>query len=196
MHRAVSFIFMGVFGTLTVLSAADYTFGPVPPPSRFSGETLHAPITNTYTAVPSVIPPVIPPVIAPTNPLVSEKPDLSSAFKPVAPAPKPDMPTVQAEPPPEAKPVLSSPSQPEPKLIVEPGAGGIDGKIALVDEQGRFVVLTFPLGQMPGPGASLNAYRHGVKVGEITITGPQRDDNTVADVISGELKVGDAVRNR
>ena len=179
---------MGVFGTLSVLSAADYTFGPVPPPSRFSGETLHAPITNTYTAVPSVVQTAS----APTNPPAPVKPVLA----PVEPAPSPVASAVQAEPPPAATPVLAPPSQPEPKLIVEPGAGGIDGKIALVDEQGRFVVLTFPLGQMPGPGASLNAYRHGVKVGEITITGPQRDDNTVADVISGDLKVGDAVRNR
>ena len=189
MRRAFSFICMGVFGTLSVLSAADYTFGPVPPPSRFSGESLHAPITNTYTVVPSVVPPAI----APTNPPAPEKPVLV----PGDPAPKPLVPAVPAEPAPAEKPAVTSPpSRPEPKLIISPGEGGIDGKVALVDEQGRFVVLTFPLGQMPGPGGTLNAYRHGVKVGEISVTGPQRDDNTVADVTSGDLKVGDSVRNR
>ena len=40
----------------------------------------------------------------------------------------------------------------------------------------------------------LNVYRHGVKVGELSVTGPQRDDNIVADIVSGDLQAGDAAR--
>ena len=72
----------------------------------------------------------------------------------------------------------------------------MDGKVAAVDARRGFVVLNFPLGQMPPVNSTLNVYRHGVKVGELSVTGPQRDDNTVADIVSGELRVGDAARNR
>lgn len=72
----------------------------------------------------------------------------------------------------------------------------MDGKVAAVDERGHFVVLNFPLGQMPPVNSTLYVYRHGVKVGVLSVTGPQRDDNTVADIVSGALQIGDAARNR
>jgi hypothetical protein len=67
-------------------------------------------------------------------------------------------------------------------------------KVALVNGPARFVVLNFPLGKMASTDQHLSLYRHGSKVGEVRVTGPQRGDNTVADLISGEAEVGDEAR--
>lgn len=39
-------------------------------------------------------------------------------------------------------------------------------------------------------------YRDGLKVGEVKITGPTRDNNTVGDLVSGVANKGDEVRDR
>ena len=70
------------------------------------------------------------------------------------------------------------------------------GKVIGVNTAGRFVVLNFPLGRMAAQEQRLNLYRQGVKVGEVKITGPQREDNTVADLIAGEADVGDVARSQ
>jgi hypothetical protein len=70
------------------------------------------------------------------------------------------------------------------------------GKVAHVNTTDRFVILNYPLGHVPATGRQLNLYRHGLKVGEVKVTGPQQDDNTAADVISGEAQEGDEVRDR
>jgi hypothetical protein len=69
------------------------------------------------------------------------------------------------------------------------------GKVASVNAAG-FVVLNFPLGHMPGRDQHLSLYRRGLKVGEVKITGPQQDDNTVADLVAGTAEIGDEARNR
>lgn len=61
---------------------------------------------------------------------------------------------------------------------------------------GRFVVLSFPVGQMPQNGQTLFLYRAGMKVGQVKITGPQRDNDTVADLTAGDAQVGDEVREQ
>jgi len=66
--------------------------------------------------------------------------------------------------------------------------------VVSVNPTARFVVLTFPIGALPGLEKRLNVYRGGLKVGEIKITGPQRDNNTVADIVTGECQIGDEVR--
>ncbi|HWI58995.1 MAG TPA: hypothetical protein VNZ22_17350 [Bacillota bacterium] len=68
------------------------------------------------------------------------------------------------------------------------------GKVLLVNINGRFAVLSFPLGTQPAVGQRLSVYRQGLKVGEVRITGPQRDQNTVADITAGECAVGDEIR--
>ena len=68
------------------------------------------------------------------------------------------------------------------------------GRVSLVNENLRFVVLTYPLGQVPPVGNRMNVFRNGAIVGEVRITQPQRDDNTVADIVLGEAKKGDEVR--
>lgn len=100
-----------------------------------------------------------------------------------------------------AAPAVSTPKfvaekiEPSKPLVVAPG-GGLNGKVVMVDGRGRFVVLNFPLGQMPATDSALDVYRNGVKVGSIKVTGPQRDDSIVADIVSGDLQAGDAARNR
>jgi hypothetical protein len=81
------------------------------------------------------------------------------------------------------------------KLIVTPEKGLI-GKVAMVNPTARFVVLNFPVGHLPGLEQRLNLYRAGLKVGEVKVTGPQYDDNVVADIIAGESEVGDQVRDQ
>ena len=163
------------------ISLADdnYTFGPVPPPSQFS-ERL-----DDSASSPVAVDPKKSAAPATSN-SISVKTDSSAAGSLECAVPK-------IEP---AKAKTGSPSGRAPaKVIVEAG-GGLDGKVAAVDARRGFVVLNFPLGQMPPVNSTLNVYRHGVKVGELSVTGPQRDDNTVADIVSGELRVGDAARNR
>jgi hypothetical protein len=57
-------------------------------------------------------------------------------------------------------------------------------------------VLNFPIGKLPFIAQRLNVYRHNLKVGEVKVTGPQREDNIVADISAGEAQVGDDVRDR
>ncbi|MBI1842646.1 MAG: hypothetical protein HYR88_17545 [Verrucomicrobia bacterium] len=73
---------------------------------------------------------------------------------------------------------------------VTPGSE-IRGEISRVNAAARFVVLGFPVGVMPSKGSVLGVFRQGVKVGEIMVSGPQRDTFTVADILKGECRVGD-----
>ena len=57
-------------------------------------------------------------------------------------------------------------------------------------------MLGFPVGQMPKLEQGLFLYRDGMKVGEVKITGPQRENNIVADLVNGEAQVGDEVRDQ
>jgi len=79
-------------------------------------------------------------------------------------------------------------------LIVTPESALV-GKVELVNTIGRFVTLRFPLGRMPLLEQRLNLYRRSLKVGEVKVTGPQREDKIVADVVAGEAEVGDEARS-
>jgi hypothetical protein len=70
------------------------------------------------------------------------------------------------------------------------------GKVVAFNAAGQFVVLNYPTAQMPGMDQTLFLYRAGLKVAEIKITGPQNDDNTVADIVTGEAQIGDEVREQ
>jgi len=80
-------------------------------------------------------------------------------------------------------------------LIVTPEQGWV-GKVALVNSVGRFVVLNFPLGKMAAADQRMNLYRRGLKVGEVKVTGPAREENIVADLVAGEAEVGDEARSQ
>lgn len=79
---------------------------------------------------------------------------------------------------------------------VESGRAGAEGVVAKVNSAGRFVVLTFPPGQVPPADQVLSLYRVGTRVGEVKVTGPQVDEHVVADLVSGDAQPGDSVRNR
>lgn len=81
------------------------------------------------------------------------------------------------------------------KLTVTP-ADGLVGQVALVSTGGRFVVLNFPVGRLPAIDQHLIIYRKGQRVGEVRVTGPQDDDNLVADLVTGNSEVGDQVREK
>ncbi|MBA4149006.1 MAG: hypothetical protein H0X66_12890 [Verrucomicrobia bacterium] len=68
------------------------------------------------------------------------------------------------------------------------------GRVAMVNESARFVVLSFPIGKVAAPGQQLNVYRNEMKIGELRVTGPQRENNTVADIVAGNPNVNDEVR--
>ena len=72
----------------------------------------------------------------------------------------------------------------------------LTAKVASYNATGRFVVLSFPIGQMPKMDQTFFLYRAGLKVGEVKITGPQRDNNIIADLVTGEAQVGDEVREQ
>jgi hypothetical protein len=81
------------------------------------------------------------------------------------------------------------------QIIVTPDTSPT-GSVARVNSAARFVILTFPVGQMPPVGQLLYVYRHGLKVGEVRVTAPQQDDNTAADIVSGEAALGDEIRTK
>lgn len=115
-------------------------------------------------------------------------PSASKAALPPAPVPEP-------EPPPATNTKAEqSPAKASPPIITPDTS--LIGKVARYNEAGRFVVLEFPIARMPGNGQKLFVYRNTLKVGEVKITGPQRDDRTVADLTTGEAQPGDEVREQ
>ena len=87
----------------------------------------------------------------------------------------------------------ASVSLPKEKVVITPD-NLLVGKVAKANVDGRFVVVTFPIGHLPIMDQPLGIYRRGLKIGEIKITGPQLDDNVVGDIVSGEAQAGDEVR--
>ncbi len=80
-------------------------------------------------------------------------------------------------------------------MIITPD-NSLAGKVISYDAAGHFVVLSFPAGRMPAVGRTLFLYRGGLKTGEVKISGPQREDNIVADVVSGDAQPGDEARDQ
>lgn len=73
-------------------------------------------------------------------------------------------------------------------------AATASGRVAMVNKASRFAVLGYAIGSEPPVGQKLNAYRDGLKVAELKVTGPQSEGNTVADITAGEVQVDDEVR--
>lgn len=69
------------------------------------------------------------------------------------------------------------------------------GRIARVNPDSAFVILSYPLGQVPPVGRRLSVYRDGMKVGELKVTEPQYQQHTAADIMAGEAQAGDEARN-
>jgi hypothetical protein len=94
------------------------------------------------------------------------------------------------------KPATARPvAKVETKTIVTPDAS-LSARVVSVNLVGRFVVLNFPVDQLPKTGQPFFLYRAGLKSAEVKITGPQQDNNIVADLVSGDARVGDIVRDQ
>ncbi len=82
-------------------------------------------------------------------------------------------------------------SKPAPRVLA---ASEMAGRVVKVNPTARFVVLNFPVGTLPESGANFGLFRGGLKVADVRITGPQLDDNVVADVLAGDAQPGDEAR--
>ena len=94
-------------------------------------------------------------------------------------------------------------SQPEtaapaaaPSTTIVTADNSLAGRVISYNSTGRFLVLNFPSRLMPNTDQRLFLYRSGLKVAEVKVTGPQNDDNIVADLVSGDVTIGDEVRDR
>lgn len=76
---------------------------------------------------------------------------------------------------------------------VVPG-GPLVGRVASVNPNARFAVVSFPLGPLPAVDRPLQVYRAGLKVGELKVTRWQLDNLVVADIMAGECRPGDEAR--
>jgi hypothetical protein len=154
------------------------------------------PVAPVKPAVPVLVVPPPNPRPAETNPVVvvASPPPVVMATNAVPAAPVVVVPDDSAPAP--TKPA-EAPTAPAAMLpaIVTPDTS-IAGKVVAYNAAGRFVVLSFPAGPMPNQDQSIFLYRGGLKVGEIKVTGPQRDNNTVGDVVNGDAQVGDDVRDQ
>ena len=96
----------------------------------------------------------------------------------------------------DKKPAATSkPAATAPTPIVTPDFS-LAARVVSVNTVGRFVVLSFPASQMPKVEQTLFIYRAGLKVAEVRVTGPQQENNIVADITSGDAQIGDTVRDQ
>lgn len=132
--------------------------------------------------------------------------DSAPTYKPVA-TPQKTFPSPQknAASPPQTEPApakaavkrpVSTSAKPEPSKVTMVPDTGLQGKIVSVNASLRFVVVNFPVGRMAAVEQQMTVYRQGQKVGELKVTGPQQDDNIIADVTAGDGEVGDEVREK
>jgi len=91
------------------------------------------------------------------------------------------------------KTVKAAPRKPAAKPMVTPDLRPA-GRVEMVNMMGRFVVVSFANGGMPALDQRVSVYRGGMKVGEVKITGPQKEINIVAEIVSGEPQTGDEVK--
>jgi hypothetical protein len=98
-------------------------------------------------------------------------------------------------PPAEPYHAPASPASTNTTSIVTPD-NSLTAKVVGYNSVGRFVVLSFPVGRMAQTGQTFYLYRGGDKIGQIKITGPQQDNDTVADLVEGDAQVGDEVREQ
>ena len=72
--------------------------------------------------------------------------------------------------------------------------GPAPAKITRVNSDLRFVVIDFRSRTMPAIGAELSVYRDGARVGSVRITEPVRAQFATADIVTGDIQVGDEAR--
>ncbi len=64
----------------------------------------------------------------------------------------------------------------------------------MFNAQAQFAVVNFPFGAMPKADHHLAVYRKGLKVGDLRATSQQKDNNVIADLMTGSAQKDDEVR--
>ncbi len=86
-------------------------------------------------------------------------------------------------------------NKPKPAVQVAPAQiGPPPATVRKVDITYSFVVLDFSERAMPPVGSRMTIYRNGVKVGEVQITEPVRAQFATADIVAGDVQLGDEAR--
>lgn len=80
--------------------------------------------------------------------------------------------------------------------VVTPGEFRLEGRVVRTNVRLNFVVLDFGLNGLPQVGRQFAIYRLGKKVGQVRVSGPAWDTYTVADIVEGEIWIGDEARLR
>lgn len=93
---------------------------------------------------------------------------------------------------PEARPATATTNPASPAAVVLPASG----RVHTVNAGLRFVVIDYTLGGTPALQSLLDVFRGSERVGQVRLTGPERNGFVAADVTEGFLQVGDEVRLR
>ena len=72
----------------------------------------------------------------------------------------------------------------------------LPGRVVTVNPKLRFVVLDFGFNPAPADQSVVEVIRNDHVVGELRVNGPMSGSQRVADIIRGEVGVGDEVRPR
>ncbi|MGV3754440.1 MAG: hypothetical protein ACO1QS_03600 [Verrucomicrobiota bacterium] len=73
-------------------------------------------------------------------------------------------------------------------------ANELAGKIIMVNDTLRYVVVDFGFGRLPQAEQRLGVYRGGNKIAEIKISAHSRNSNFAADIVTGTVQMGDEVK--
>lgn len=68
------------------------------------------------------------------------------------------------------------------------------GRVHSLNPGLRFLVADYTLGGMPPLHSRLGVYRNNEKIGEIRLSGPERNGFVAADILEGVLQIGDEIR--
>jgi hypothetical protein len=197
---------------LVILLAGMFITGCTTPEDVFLGAPTPVAVAPKNPTSPAAKPDLAPTNAAPVEPVVvvQEKPApvetepavVVTNAPPVAVETNAAPATPVAVVPDDAAPAATRPAVAPPvadpdslPTIVTPDTS-LAGKVVSYNSAGRFVLVNFPVGQMPKVDQTMFLYRNGLKIGEIKITGPQRETITVADVITGDAQVEDDVRDQ
>ena len=78
--------------------------------------------------------------------------------------------------------------------IVVPALIRTEGKVVRTNLKLNFVVLDFGFKRLPQVGQQLGIFRLGKKIGQVRVSGPAWETYTVADIVDGEIWVGDEAK--
>jgi hypothetical protein len=72
--------------------------------------------------------------------------------------------------------------------------GPAPARIVSLNSEHDFVVIDYTSQMIPDTGTTVNIYRNGKRVGAVRITEPMRAQFATADIVEGEVHVGDEAR--